>query len=187
VVAAMMAADWALAASGLLRQWDRTPPLLMPLLFVTLGLTAAAALGRIGRDVAGATPVAWLVGLQVFRLPLELIMHRAAAEGLMPVQMSYSGWNFDIVSGALALPVAVLGAFGFAPRGLILIWNLLGSVTLTVIVGVAIASLPMFAAFGPDRLNTWIANPPYIWLPGVLVPSALFGHMVIWRALGRRP
>jgi len=44
----------------------------------------------------------------------------------------------------------------------------------------------MVGAFGPDRLNTWIADPPYIWLPGVLVPAALFGHLLTWRKLGQR-
>ncbi|MDX1982954.1 MAG: hypothetical protein SFV51_21975 [Bryobacteraceae bacterium] len=84
-------------------------------------------------------------------LPLELVMHHAAAEGRMPVQMSYSGWNFDIVTGITAIPVA---------------------------------STPVFAAFGPDRLNTWIADAPFVWLPCVLVPAALLGHLLLWRKLG---
>ncbi len=30
-------------------------------------------------------------------------MNRAAEEGVMPVQMSYSGFNFDILTGLLGL------------------------------------------------------------------------------------
>ena len=33
-------------------------------------------------------------------------MHRAATEGVMPMQMSYSGQNLDIVSGVTAIVVA---------------------------------------------------------------------------------
>jgi len=53
--------------------------------------------------LARGTPLAVLVIVQSFRLPLELAMHRAFVEGLMPVQMSYSGLNFDIVTGTTAL------------------------------------------------------------------------------------
>jgi hypothetical protein len=69
----------------------------------------------------------------------------------------------------------------------IVAWNLLGTLLLVNIVSIAVASLPTFAAFGPDRLNTWVADPPYVWLPGVLVPAALFGHILTWRKLARVP
>ena len=34
-----------------------------------------------------------------------------------------------------------------------------------------------------SHLNTWVADAPYVWLPGVLVQAALWGHLVIWRKL----
>jgi hypothetical protein len=42
---------------------------------------------------------------------------------------------------------------------------------------------PRFAAFGPDRLNVFIAYSPFVWLPAVLVLAALTGHLVIFGAL----
>jgi len=110
-------------------------------------------------------------------------MHQAAVTGIMPEQMTFTGDNFDILTGLTALPVAWLAASGWAPRWLVVGWNLMGSVLLVVIVGIAGASMPGIAAFGPERLNTWIADPPYIWLPGVLVQGALLGHLVVWRKL----
>lgn len=175
-----------LAARGVLAQWDRLPPPIAPVILVAIALAVWAAASRAGGRVATTVSFAWLVGYQSFRLPLELVMHHAANTGLMPVQMSFSGRNFDILTGALAIPVAWLAARGRASRGLIVLWNLIGSLLLANIVSIAVASLPTFAAFGPDRLNTWIADPPYIWLPGVLVPAALFGHIVTWRKL-RQP
>jgi len=55
------------------------------------------ARSSIGDRFARGLPLTYLVGFQVFRFPLELAMHRAYVEGVMPVQMSYSGRNFDIV------------------------------------------------------------------------------------------
>lgn len=182
-LAVLMTVQWRLAEAGIVRQWERVPPPLVPLVLVAMAVALAAALSPFGGRLVARVPLAAVVGFQAFRLPLELAMHRAALDGLMPVQMSYSGWNFDIVTGVSAVVVAGLMAADVAPRGLVVLWNALGSVLLVTIVAIAVASTPMFAAFGPDRLNTWVADAPYVWLPGVLVPAALFGHLVTWRAL----
>ncbi len=185
VIGGVMAIQLALAASGVLAQWQRVPPPLLPVIGLSVLLAVTVASSRLGAAAADRTPFAALIGYQSFRLPLELVMHRAAADGLMPVQMSFSGWNFDIVTGALAIPVAWLALRGGGSRAMIAGWNLVGTLLLANIVSIAVASLPTFAAFGPDRLNTWVAEPPYIWLPGVLVPAALFGHILTWRKLAR--
>jgi len=114
-------------------------------------------------------------------------MHRAGIEGTMPVQMSFGGSSFDIVSGITAIAVAALAAYDHAPRWLISAWNALGSLLLLNIVCIAIASLPQFHRFGSDpaQLNTWVAHFPFVWLPAGLVASALFGHAVVWRKLAR--
>ena len=137
--------------------------------------------------MAQTMPLAWLVGFHAFRLPLELVMHKAALDGTMPEQMSYSGLNFDIVTGVLAL---ILAGYSWVtrrelPRFAVITFNLIGSVLLIAIVVIAVASLPMFHVFGtaPERLNTWVAFFPYVWLPAGLVASATLGHILLWRRL----
>jgi hypothetical protein len=104
----------------------------------------------------------------------------------MPVQMSYSGRNFDIVTGISALLVAGLLYTGRASRGLVLAWNVLGLILVVNVVTVGILSSPMFRLFGEDRLNIWITYPPFIWLPAAMVVVALSGHLIIFRALAAR-
>lgn len=112
-------------------------------------------------------------------------MHALSERGIMPVQMSYSGRNLDVVTGATAVIVAFLVARGYAGRRLVLAWNVLGLGLLVNVVTVAILSTPRFAAFGPDRLNVFVTYAPFVWLPAVLVLAALTGHFVIFRALRR--
>jgi hypothetical protein len=112
-------------------------------------------------------------------------MHALYERGIMPVQMSYSGLNFDIVTGATAIVVAVLVKMGYGGRWLIAAWNVLGLALLVNVVTVAIASTPLFTAFGEDRVVTFVAYPPFVWLPAVMVVAALAGHLVIFRALRR--
>lgn len=51
---------------------------------------AAFAIGlfSFGRNAAAELSFTALVGLQSFRLPLELVMHHAGNRGIMPVQLS---------------------------------------------------------------------------------------------------
>jgi hypothetical protein len=104
--------------------------------------------------------------------------------GVMPVQMSYSGANFDILTGISAFVVAWLVAQDHGGRLLITIWNLMGLALLVNVVTIAILSTPRFRYFGDDRLNVWITYPPFVWLPAVMVVAALAGHLLVFRAIG---
>jgi hypothetical protein len=110
-------------------------------------------------------------------------MHALVSRGIMPEQMSYSGRNFDILTGAGAIVVAGLVAAGAAGRRVVLAWNIGGLLLLVNIVVVAILSTPRFALFGADRLNVFVTYPPFVWLPAVLVLAALAGHLIVFRAL----
>lgn len=185
-VAAWMTLTAAVARSGQLARFDLTPPPMAVLVLSVFALAFGIGLGRIGTQLARAVPLATLVGVQAFRLPLELVMHRAAMLGIMPAEMSYSGYNFDIVTGAGALLLAAaLRAGVVVPRAVLWAWNLWGFWCLAVIAVVAVASSPMVRAFGDDpaHLNTWVLHFPYVWLPAVLVTLALAGHVVVAKAL----
>lgn len=182
-IAAWMAVTGLAARSGSLADFSRRPP---PMMFVVAGTAVvglAIGLSRVGAQLASGLSFATLIGIQSFRLPLELVMHRAAREGVMPAHMSFAGYNFDIVAGATAVLVAILLGTGKAPRALAMAWNMLGAALLVTIVIIGVSSLPMFAAFGdsPDRLNTWMAYFPFVWLPTVMVAAAFAGHIVIAR------
>jgi hypothetical protein len=178
-----MALTWALAAGGVLGRWDRLPPPFAVMMLVALALAAFIAFGPFGTRAARTIPVWLLVGVQGFRLPLELAMHAMYVRGIMPVQMSYSGRNFDILTGASALLVASSIVAGLGGRRLAMWWNAAGLALLLNIMVVAIASTPTFRMFGDDRLNVWITRTPFVWLPAVMVLSALAGHLLLFRAL----
>ena len=180
--AVWMALTWAAAGTGLLQKWERTPPPFAILVAATLALALALAYSPVGGRLARFVPLWALVLAQAFRLPLELAMHRLYERGIMPRQMSFSGRNFDVVTGATALLVAALAYSGGARR-LVAAWNLMGLALLVNVVAVAILSTPRLHAFGPDQLSTFVTYTPFVWLPAVMVLAALAGHLVIFRAL----
>ena len=183
---AWLAITWTAAASGWLLDFESTPPAFAWLVLGIVALALALAFSPLGGRLALHIPLWTLVAVQGFRLPLEIAMHRMAERGIMPDQMSYSGRNFDILTGLTAVLVAALVRAGYAGRTLVTIWNVVGLALLVNIVTIAIVSTPRFAWFGPDRLNVWVMYPPFVWLPAVMVLAALAGHLIVFRALGRQ-
>jgi hypothetical protein len=179
---AWMAVSWGLADGGTLQRWDRTPPPFAVFIVAVVALALLLAFSRVGQRLARNVPLWALVGVQAFRLPLELAMHTMYERGIMPEQMSYSGRNFDIITGATAVVLAAFLAKGHG-RSLVSWWNVLGLALLVNVVTVAVMSTPTFRYFGDEQLNTWVTFVPFVWLPAVMVLAAFAGHLVIFRAL----
>jgi hypothetical protein len=189
--AAIGAASWlaltgALAASGVLGDFGRTPPPIMLLAATSAALTLALARSPVGARLVAGAGVPWLVGFQAFRVVVEIALAQLHHAGAVPVQMTFEGRNFDIITGLSALPVAWLAARGRLPRWGLLLWSLGGLALLINIIVIAALSVP-----GPLRLfmnepaNRIIAQLPFVWLPVFLVQGALLGHLLILRALWR--
>jgi hypothetical protein len=179
-----MFAWWMIASTGALRQWDVTPPPFAAVVIAVVAMALLIAYGGYGKRLAAGIPLWILVVIQGFRLPLELAMHSMYENGIMPGQMSYSGQNFDIITGVTALMIAPILRTGRV-RGLAVVWNAMGFGLLVNVVVVAVLSTPAFQYFGPEaeRLNTFVTYPPFVWLPTVMVTAALAGHLLIARAL----
>jgi hypothetical protein len=186
VVFTVMAVNGIVAWSGTLAQFNSFPPPMLIMIASVFVMSFAVGLSRLGRDAAAELSFAALVGLQGFRFPLELVMHHAGNVGIMPVQLSYSGYNFDIVTGISALLIfALLKSGRSVSRSVLWAWNVWGSFCLVVIAIIAITTSPVFRLFGddPHNLNTWVLYFPYVWLPVVLVTVAISSHIVITHKL----
>jgi hypothetical protein len=177
----------ALAGSGALAVFEPFPPRVMPLLGLGFVLTIALALSRFGERLAESLPLSALIGYQGFRVLVEIMLHRAYAEGVIGQQMTWSGLNFDVVSGLTGLALGVwLWRRGEAqpiPRALLWAWNLLALGLLLTIVSIAIMSFPGPLARFDGPANVWVTTVPFVWLPTVMVTAALFGHLLLARRL----
>ncbi len=180
-VALWLAITAGLAAAGLLRF---TPPTMIILIVVGFVIAFRVALSPLGRQLALGLPLAALVGFQAFRVPVELLLNRAYVEGLMPVQMSYSGRNFDVISGVTAVLMTIWLVRGHPSSRVVFAWNTLGVVLLLNIVVIAMLSAPTpFRVFMNEPANVWITHAPWVWLPTVMVSAAIIGHVLVYRRL----
>jgi hypothetical protein len=184
IVAVWLALPGLLAARGALDAYAPLPTLgLAVMLAVTAG-TVALAFTWFGTNLLETASLAVIVGFQAFRFPLELLLHRLHAEGVIPVQMTYLGMNFDIVTGLSALVLSVALYKRRCPKWLLALWNVVGFALLVNIVAVAVLSSPVpFRYFTTPPDNLLPSTFPYVWLPTFLVQAALFGHLLVFRAL----
>jgi hypothetical protein len=175
-----------LASQGGLDRYSPPPtPGFILIGLITLG-TVILAFSPFGARLAAGIPLAALVGYQVFRVPLEWVLHELYSEGVIPVQMTYAGQNFDIVTGVLAAALALWLRAGHRTVWLVIAWNIIGLALLINIAAIAILSTPVpFRYFMNDPPNLLPSTFPYVWLPTFLVQAALFGHLLVFRAVKR--
>jgi hypothetical protein len=127
-----------------------------------------------------------LVAMQIFRLPLEILMLRAAYLGIMPIEFSMQGYNLDVLTGLGALLISAYCAWTWGlPLRAIWLWNVLGICSLLAIAVLAALTSPYLHAFGFDaeHINSWVLYFPYSLLPTLLVTYAVFGHVLLTRKL----
>ena len=188
IVLAYLVIPAVLAEAGALDRYDPMPAPGLVLILVLAIATVVLALSRFGSRIATSLGIASLVGYQAFRIPVEWLLHRLYGEGVVPVQMTWSGRNFDVITGITALSLGMwLARTPSRPRGLLHAWNLLGFALLANVVAVAVLSAPVpFRTFMEGPPNLLPSTFPFIWLPTFLVQLALFGHLALFKEL-RRP
>jgi hypothetical protein len=153
----------------------------LPLFFVTvLAGGVVFAFSRHGTRLARNLPLAALVAFQAFRLPLELVLHSWAEQGSIPATMTWTGQNYDIAAGVLAIVMAPLVVRApFAAR----IFNWIGAALLLNVLRVVVMSSPLPFAWNVEPPLLVGAFAPYHLIATVCVAAALAGHIILLRAL----
>lgn len=198
VVLAILFVSAALAESGVLRRLAGGPALML-YVGASNAIAIVAAFSPLGRRMALTLPIWALVGFQVFRLPLELVLHEWYAQGVIPIQMTYEGHNFDIATGALAAILAPLlwGLERLARRfpraaetadriahATLWFFTLAGTLLLLNVGSIAIRSSPVpFRTYLNEPVLQIAFNAPYTWIVPVCVAGALLGHLLAFRRL----
>lgn len=182
-----LALTGAIGWSGLAANFGRVPPPLPVLVLLSAGLATACALGPVGKRLVAGAGIAWLVGFQAFRVAVEIFLDLGYRAGMVPVQMTFEGRNWDALSGLSAALLAGLLARKKVPDRAVLAWNVLALLLLANIAAIAILSMPTaLRRFQNEPANTFVAHFPYIWLPTFLVQAAWFGHLLVFRWLAQR-
>ena len=103
----------------------------------------------------------------------------------IPVNMTFEGRNFDILSGITSIIIYYLGfPKNKVNKKLLLIWNCICLYLLLNIIFNAVFSLNTpFQKFGFEQPNIALLYFPFVLLPTCIVPIVLFSHLASIRIL----
>ncbi|MBK9165483.1 MAG: hypothetical protein IPM21_16545 [Acidobacteria bacterium] len=168
----------ALGIGGFYQHTEGVPPrlLLFGPLPAFLFILALFVFAR--RTFVASLPLLALTLIHTIRIPIEIVLHFLEEAGAIAPQMSFTGWNFDILSGITAPLVAYLAFRGKYPNRTLLIgWNLAALGLVLTIVGISIAAFPSpMQQIAFEQPNRAVSFFPYVWLPSVIVPIVVFCH-----------
>lgn len=127
-----------------------------------------------------SVPLPALVALNAARLGGVLFLILAAEGRLSDPFASSAGWG-DIITGALAIPLAAALVFGSIQKIWVSAWNTFGILDLVVAVSLGLLSAPgtPFYIFNEGPGTAAMTELPWLIVPSVLVPMYLFIHFVI--------
>ncbi len=129
------------------------------------------------QSVIAHTPKHISIFIQSFRILVELLIYGTFLDGLFPQRVTFEGLNYDILMGIIALPMGFLVLKGVAKRKAILAFNIVGLMVLSL-TGYAFVSSFYFSDFVSATGEIALIKAPFILLPGVLLPFAIFYHIV---------
>ena len=177
-----------LALNGFFQDFETVPPRTfafgpMPFFILTIAFLVFFP------DFVSKMPLRILTWIHVIRIPVELVLLWLFQNGLVPVEMTFEGRNFDILSGITA-PVVYFLAFrvGKVNRTLLIIWNLAALALLVNIVSIAVLAFPSpFQMVGLNQPNIGITYFPFVWLPAIVVPIVFFSHIAsLWKLIDHK-
>jgi hypothetical protein len=183
---------WAIATSilswsGVLSDFSTFPPKLIIVLIIPLITVIWLVRTKEVKEILIHTPPESIIWIQSFRIVVEILLWRLFVDNLAPIQMTFEGRNFDILSGLTALLVAYLVANKKISSPLVIAWNLVCLAILVNIVAIAILSMPTpFRIFMNEPANTIVAKFPIVLLPALLVPLAYWLHFLSLRQYLRK-
>lgn len=176
-----------LSVLGVLRIPDARPP---GIVFVVAPL-AALVLWAVGSRSAGrfatSIPLTLLIGLQAFRIVVEVFLHQLWFDGIVPKTLTFEGDNVDLWIGLSAPVVAWVAGRGPSALRFAVAWNVVGLASLANVVVRSVLTAPgPFHLVHGEVLNRAIGTFPYTYIAAFLAPGALLLHVLCLRAINAR-
>jgi len=183
-----LALIWGSAINGVFRVGVAPFPLLPFAIFLPVIIGAPIVLlSKRMAQVLDAMPASWLIALQVYRV-LGSAFLIGWARGLVPGIFGLPAGIGDVMTGLLAVPVAISLATGtLDARKAAVAWNVFGLLDFAIAVSIALMIAPgPLQVIVPSIPNATSGIYPTAMIPAFAVPSSILLHVLSLRQLRRR-
>ena len=183
-----LALIWGSAINGVFQVGVAPFPLLPFAIFLPVIIGAPIVLlSKRMAQVLDAMPASWLIALQVYRV-LGSAFLIGWARGLVPGIFALPAGIGDVMTGLLAVPVAISLATGtLDARKAAVAWNVFGLLDFAIAVSIALMIAPgPLQVIVPSIPNATSGIYPTAMIPAFAVPSSILLHVLSLRQLRRR-
>jgi hypothetical protein len=185
ILAAWLLYAGLLGVGGVVRgQWLGIPGVFVLLAPVFAFVAVVLVRSPVGRALALSIPLPLIIGLQTFRVGVELMIHKLWELGTVPMLLTLNGGNVEILVGVSAPAVAWISRKGPAGRRLTLIWSAFGLLSLINVASRAVLTSPGLLQWIHSEVpNLAMGVFPFTYIPGFMAPLAVMLHVLAFKAL----
>lgn len=126
-------------------------------------------------------PLHWTAFYQSFRVIVEFLILYTFFKGIMPIEATFEGYNFDIIMGISAIPIGILiYKTDRKYKTLLRVWNIIGILMILFVAAIVATNFyqPQIWGYTEPSVKIEFMQLPYLLLAGFLAPSAIFIHIV---------
>ena len=126
-------------------------------------------------------PIHWTIFYQSFRIIAEILLFSTFIKGIIPIEATFEGFNYDIAIGISALLLGFLVyRTGDKYITFLRLWNILGIVMILIVAMIIATNIyqPQIWGYEHPSVQKEFVQLPYLLIPGFLAPSAIFVHLI---------
>ena len=169
-----------LSFSGILRNFDFPPRFFVYLILPAFLFSFVFLFYHRNRPWLQQIEHHQIIYLQSFRVAIEVLFVEAVHAGILHQEVAVLGYDYDLFFALTAIPMGLLLKNKKVKKSLLLLWNYLGLLIILSILFLFVCSVYYPQLFGASDvlLPKEFADYPYAIIPGFLVPTAFFLHLL---------
>lgn len=131
-------------------------------------------------NVLNNIPLEIPIAYQSFRAIIEVLFYYTYVQGILPIQVTFEGANYDVLLGISAILVGVYARKKNASIRFLIAWNIIGIGVVAFAAFTFVTSFYFPSIWGQtDSIVIQEFNQfPFLLLPLFFMPSAVFMHLV---------
>ena len=131
-------------------------------------------------DILDKLPIHIPIFFQSFRAFIEVLFYFTFTQGILPKQVTFDGYNYDVLLGISAIFMGLYAMRKNASKKLLIAWNITGIGIVLFAAFIFVTSFYNPSVWGESAkfISEEFNQFPYLLLPSFLMPSAIFVHIV---------
>ncbi|PCJ97183.1 MAG: hypothetical protein COA50_05970 [Flavobacteriaceae bacterium] len=180
VLALWLILQYTISESGFYHNLSLPPRIPLFMIFPLLLFMLIFLYSKRKSPIIHAIPIYIPIGYQSFRALIEVLFYYTFLQGILPLQVTFEGANYDVLLGISAIFMGIYAFKKNASKKLLLVWNFIGIGVVAFAAFIFITSFYFPSIWGQENaeISEEFNQFPFLLLPTFFMPSAIFMHIL---------